>query len=196
MAFNSTFHYHYPDGLWLITRLRLSLRHLQFHKFNHNFFQDTLNPVFSFGTTKTNIHYVLHCPNFSYKRLTLFKKLLSIDENILSKDDLTFQQCFSLVVIHLMMWKILCFNCFNWIYTFNKTFWCSLISKLTHIYFFISSLFLDFYQEIALIFMFSLVFSIYTYNYLKSILLYLIGFWTDFCWLIPKHTKRYSAWWL
>ena len=24
----------------------------------------------------------------------------------------------------------------------------------------------------------------------------LIDFWAEFCWLIPRHTKRYSAWWL
>ena len=28
-----------------------------------------------------------YCPNFSNERLTLFNKLQSIDENILSKDD-------------------------------------------------------------------------------------------------------------
>ena len=30
----------------------------------------------------------------------------------------------------------------------------------------------------------------------KSIFLYLIEFWQDFCWLILRHTKRYNAWWL
>ena len=83
---NSTFHCHSPDGLKLTTRLRLGLSHLRFHKFKYNF-QDTLNPICSCGTVATTIHYFLHCPNFSNERLTLFNKLQSIDENILSKDD-------------------------------------------------------------------------------------------------------------
>ena len=83
---NSSFHCHCPDGLKLITRLRLGLSHLGFHKFKHNF-QDVLNPTCSCGTVETTIHYLFYCPNFSNERLTLFNKLQSIDENILSKDD-------------------------------------------------------------------------------------------------------------
>ena len=82
---NSTFYCHCPDGLKLITRLRLGLSHLRFHKLTHNF-QDTLNPTCSCGTVETTIHNLLHCPNFSNERLTLFNKLQSIDENILSKE--------------------------------------------------------------------------------------------------------------
>ena len=33
------------------------------------------------------MHYLLHCPDFSNERLTLFNKLQSIYENILSKDE-------------------------------------------------------------------------------------------------------------
>ena len=83
---NSSFHCHCPDGLKLITRLRLGLSHLGFHKFKHNF-QDVLNPTCSCGTVETTIHYLFYCPNFSNERLTPFNKLQSIDENILSKDD-------------------------------------------------------------------------------------------------------------
>ena len=85
-SINSTFHCHCPDGLKLITRLKLGLSHLQFHKFKHNF-QDTLNPICSCGTVETNIHYLLHCLIFSDEKLTPFNKLQSIDQNILSKDD-------------------------------------------------------------------------------------------------------------
>ena len=75
-AANSNFHCHSPNGLKLIARLTLSLSHPRFHKFKH-----TLNPVCSCGTVETTIHYLLHCPNFSNERLTLFSKLQSIDEN-------------------------------------------------------------------------------------------------------------------
>ena len=83
---NSTFHYHYPDGLKLSTRLRLGSSHLRFHKFKHNF-KDTLNPICSCGNAETNIHYLLHCLIFSDEKLTPFNKLQSIDHNILSKDN-------------------------------------------------------------------------------------------------------------
>ena len=83
---NSTFHCHCPDVLKLIKRLRLGLSHIRFHKFKHNF-QDTLNPTCCCGAVETTIHYLLHCPNFSNERVTLFNKLQSTDENILSKDD-------------------------------------------------------------------------------------------------------------
>ena len=57
-----------------------------FYKFKYNI-QATLKPTCSCGTVEITIHYLLHCPNFSNERLTLFKKLQSIDENILSKDE-------------------------------------------------------------------------------------------------------------
>ena len=90
---NNTFHYHDPNGLKLITRLRLGLSHLRFHKFKHSF-QNTLNPICNCGTVEPTIHYLLHCPNFSNKRLTLLNKLQSINENILSKDDSNISKVF------------------------------------------------------------------------------------------------------
>ena len=70
----------------LITKLRLGLSHLRFHKFKHSF-QDTLNPICNCGTVETTIHYLLHCPTFSNERITFFIKLQNIDVNIFSKDD-------------------------------------------------------------------------------------------------------------
>ena len=91
IGFHETFRKKYfslcPNGLKLITRLRLDLSHLRFHKFKHNF-QDTLNPICNCSTVETTVHYLLHCPNFSNERLTLFNKLQSIGiENILSEAD-------------------------------------------------------------------------------------------------------------
>ena len=83
---NIAFQCHNPKGLKLITRLRLGLSHLRFHKFKHSF-QDTSNSICSCGTVEATVHYLLHCPNFSNETLTFFKNLQSIDENILSKDD-------------------------------------------------------------------------------------------------------------
>ena len=83
---NSTFHCHNPKCLKLITRPRLRLSHLRFHKFKHSF-QDTLNPICNCGNAEATVHYLLHCSNFSNERLTFFNKHQSTDENIFSKDD-------------------------------------------------------------------------------------------------------------
>ena len=147
---NSTFHCHCPEGLKLITRLRLSLSHLRFHKFKHNL-QDTLNPISCCGTVETNIHYLLYCPNFSNERLTLFNKLQSIDKNIISKDDSNIS-------------KVLLFgyDSFNDVKNTSvltasteyilstKRFDVTLISKLTLIYLSICSLFLVFLTKLVL----------------------------------------------
>ena len=41
---NSVFEINNPYGLKLLTRLRLDLSHLHYHKFRHNF-QDCINPI-------------------------------------------------------------------------------------------------------------------------------------------------------
>ena len=49
-----------PTGLKLLTRLRLGLRHLNEHKFRHNF-QDCLNPLCSCSLEiEDTTHYFLH----------------------------------------------------------------------------------------------------------------------------------------
>ena len=48
---------HNPQGLKLLTRLRLGLSHLRYHKFKQNFL-DTINPLCSCGP---DIETTLHC---------------------------------------------------------------------------------------------------------------------------------------
>ena len=53
---------HNPQGIKLLTRLRLGLSHLCCHKFKHNFF-DTINPLCSCGSDiQTTLHFFLYCP--------------------------------------------------------------------------------------------------------------------------------------
>ena len=127
---NSSFHCHNPDSLKVITRLRL------IHKFK-NSFEDTLNPIYNCDTVETTIHYLLRCPNFSKEKLTLqqtSKNWWKYFKSNISKVLLFGDHSFNVV-------KNTCFKCFNWIYNFNKTFWCSFLSKLT---------LFNFRQEIAL----------------------------------------------
>ena len=104
---NSICNCHSPNGIRLITRFRFGLSHLREHKFCHNF-QDILNPLCScVDDIETTIHYLLHCPTYSYERRTLLDKFQSIGENIpdikmISKS----QNCFYLTFLQIMMHQI------------------------------------------------------------------------------------------
>ena len=52
---NSTFQCHNPKSSKIISRLRLGLSHLRFHKFKHSF-HDTLNPTCNCYTVETTAH--------------------------------------------------------------------------------------------------------------------------------------------
>ena len=84
---NYIFNCHSPNGIKLITRLRLGLSPLREHKLRHNF-QDTLNPICSCGDDiETTIHYLFHCSNYLDERSTHLDNLQSIGENIHDKND-------------------------------------------------------------------------------------------------------------
>ena len=76
-------------GIKCLTRLRLGLSHLHKLKFKNNF-QDTLNPLCTCGCdVEYTCHFLLHCPNFFTKRITLLNKITNIDSNILNQADAT-----------------------------------------------------------------------------------------------------------
>ena len=70
-----------PNGLKLLTRLRLGLSHLNEHKFNHNF-KECVNPLCSCSLQVESVLSLLHrCTK------TLFNELQSVDENILNQSE-------------------------------------------------------------------------------------------------------------
>ena len=76
-----------PYGLKLLTRLRLDLNHLRYHKFRHNF-QDCIKPICACGLEiETTTHLFLHCPVFQSARQSLLTNIKKIDEIILKKHD-------------------------------------------------------------------------------------------------------------
>ena len=84
---NSVFNCHCPNGIKLITRLRLGLCQLRELKLRKNF-EDTPNPICNCGyDIETGIDYLLHCPNYLDERRTLLENLQSIGENIHDKND-------------------------------------------------------------------------------------------------------------
>ena len=84
---NSVFDINNPYGLKLLTRLRLGLSHLHYHKFRHNF-QDCINPICVCGLeTETTTHFLLYCPLFQSARQSLLMSIKKIDESILKKHD-------------------------------------------------------------------------------------------------------------
>ena len=83
----TVFNCHNPEGVKLLTRLRLGLSHLCEHKLKHSF-QDLFDSICSCGNViETSAHYLLHCPNFSNERSTFLNIIGSIDRNILTRSD-------------------------------------------------------------------------------------------------------------
>ena len=84
---NSLFNIHRPNGVKLLTRLRLGFSHLREHKFRHNF-EDTLNPLCSCSIEpETTSHYFLHCHNYDAIRATLINELNPINNTLHLLDD-------------------------------------------------------------------------------------------------------------
>ena len=84
---NSVFEINNPYGLKLLTRLRLGLSHLRYHKLRHNF-QECIYPICACGLEKeTKTHFLLHCPLFQCARQCLLANIKKIDESILKKHD-------------------------------------------------------------------------------------------------------------
>ena len=79
---------HNPQGLKLLTRLRLGLSHLRYHKFKQNFL-DTINPLCSRGPDiETTLHFFLYCPNFMECRNTRLSKTFEIISDLITRNDL------------------------------------------------------------------------------------------------------------
>ena len=71
---NSVFTWHNSIGIKYLTRIRLGLSHLRYHKFlrYHKGFLDAIDPFCSCSTGIENtVHYFLHCPNVSFARNTI-----------------------------------------------------------------------------------------------------------------------------
>ena len=90
-SLNSTFNWHNPKGIKLVSWRRLGLSHLGEHKFKHSF-QDSLNPFCGCGKdeVETSSHYLLHCSNYSEERLALLNTIKNIEMSILQQSDSKF----------------------------------------------------------------------------------------------------------
>ena len=85
---NKVSNFHSPQGLKLLTRLRLGHSHLHYHKFKHNFL-DTINPLCSCGSDiETALYFLLYCPNFMQCRNTLLSEISEINSELITHNDL------------------------------------------------------------------------------------------------------------
>ena len=77
-----------PEGLKLLTRLRVQLSHLREHKYRHNFV-DTLNPFCNCGLLEieSTTHYLLRCNFFSIQRETLLESISTLTGDISNLSD-------------------------------------------------------------------------------------------------------------
>ena len=70
-------------------------------KFKHGFL-DSLNPICICGQDiETSAHFILHCSNYSNRRLTFLNIIRNIDSNILSKNNLKVTKHFFMVTAHM-----------------------------------------------------------------------------------------------
>jgi len=84
---NNVFNCHHPEGLILLTRLRLGFSHLREHKFRHNF-QDTINPICLCGQdVETTSHFLLNCPQYVTIRKTFLDKIKMISGDFIENSD-------------------------------------------------------------------------------------------------------------
>ena len=78
---NNIFNIFDPQGLKLLTRLRLGFSHLKEHRFRHNF-QECMNPVCSCSLQiEDTSHYLLHCHHFTLNSIDLMNSVKSICNN-------------------------------------------------------------------------------------------------------------------
>ena len=85
----SIYRIHNPVGLKLLTRLRLSLRHLNEQRFSHNF-QSCVNPFCSCSLAiESTTHFLLHCHYFLYIRSTLLNSIHEVLGSITNISDLS-----------------------------------------------------------------------------------------------------------
>ena len=84
---NNIFNIFDPQGLKLLTRLRLGFSHLNEHKFRHNF-KECVNPVCSCSLEiEDTSHYLLHCHHFTLYRIDLMNSVKFICNNFESMTD-------------------------------------------------------------------------------------------------------------
>ena len=70
-----------------MTKLRLGLSHLRYHKFKHNFL-DNINPLCSCASdTETTLHFLLYYPNFMECRNTLLSEISEINSDVITRTD-------------------------------------------------------------------------------------------------------------
>ena len=78
---NNIFNIFDPQGLKLLTRLRLGFSHLNEHRFRHNF-KECVNPVCSCSLEiEDTSHYHLHCHHFTLYRINLMNSVKFICDN-------------------------------------------------------------------------------------------------------------------
>ena len=77
-----------PQGLKLLTRLRLGLSHLRYHKFKYNFL-DTINPLCSCGSDiEITLHFPIYVLNSMECGIAFLSEISEINSELLTRNDL------------------------------------------------------------------------------------------------------------
>ena len=134
---NSIFSSNNPNGIKLITRLKVVFSCFREHKFRYNFL-DILNPIYSWGDNiKISIHYLRHCSNSLDKRRGLLDNFQNIGQKIY--DEYNFQ------ISEKLLFRVFSNNGASYLSILNATIQYILVLKdltfllLTHIHIHIHS---------------------------------------------------------
>ena len=85
---------HNPIGIKYLARLKLRFSYLRYHIFKHGFV-DAVDPLYSCSTAiENNVHYFLHCPNFSTAKSTFLNEIAVIDNLIIDQGEIKIIQTF------------------------------------------------------------------------------------------------------
>ena len=87
----SIFNIYDPEGIKLLTQLRVEFSDLRYHRYRHNFHCESPSCLCQTGI-EDNEHFLLHCPRFSAQRrllLELVSKSADVDIMRLSSNELT-----------------------------------------------------------------------------------------------------------
>ena len=84
---HSVYNICYPNGLKLLTRLRLGLSHLNEHRFNHNF-EDCINPLCTCSLeVESTFHFFFDYHYYNCIRHIMFNELCEVEFNLLNASD-------------------------------------------------------------------------------------------------------------
>ena len=101
----------------LLTRLWLGVNHLHENNFKRSF-PDPLNPLCSCRKVKTTFHFLISCPNYFDKRLTLLSKIRNINPSSLENTNSEITKFFLIIYIIYILYIYIYIYIYMYVYAY------------------------------------------------------------------------------